>query len=210
MLARVRLGYLHSAGLQCGDLSVTQGLFVSKVLFCILKPPQCPPERAATREMPVTLELSPTSQEAPPRTSPPHPAQMTSMSAPRASPGTEPTRVVNTDRQPELLTGTAPTPGGDTPTVPAWGEELSHPFLPCPVSPSCSLWAHINKRSPSLFSFSTDPFPSSASLREDISGSQRRLERDKQRHHRALTYILLMFVEFFILKQFQTHKKLQI
>ncbi|XP_015988553.2 HERV-H LTR-associating protein 1 [Rousettus aegyptiacus] len=74
----------------------------------------------ATREMPVTSEFSPISQEAPPRTSPLHPAQMTSTSAPRASPGTEPTRVVNTDRQPELLTGTAPTPGGDTPTVPAW------------------------------------------------------------------------------------------
>lgn len=135
---RVRLGCLHSERLLCADLSVVQGLFVSKVPFCILKLPRCPPECAATREMPVTSELSPTSREAPPRTSPPHPAQMTSASAPRGSPGTEPTRVVNTDRRLELLTGTTATPGSDTPTFPAWGEELSHPFPALSLAPAPS------------------------------------------------------------------------
>ncbi|XP_039702143.1 HERV-H LTR-associating protein 1 [Pteropus medius] len=71
----------------------------------------------ATRDMPATSELWPTSQEAPPGTSPPRPAQTTSTSALTASPGTEPARVVNTDRRPELLTGT---PGSDIPTFPAW------------------------------------------------------------------------------------------
>ncbi|XP_023375470.1 HERV-H LTR-associating protein 1 [Pteropus vampyrus] len=74
----------------------------------------------ATRDMPATSELWPTSQEAPPGTSPPRPAQTTSTSAPTASPGTEPAQVVNTDRRPEFLTGTAATPGSDTPTFPAW------------------------------------------------------------------------------------------
>ncbi|XP_023604104.1 HERV-H LTR-associating protein 1 [Myotis lucifugus] len=77
----------------------------------------------------VASKLTPTSQQTPPRTSPPRPARSTSASALRASPWTEVPdplegeQAVNTDRLPELLataTATA-TPGSVSPTLPGSG-----------------------------------------------------------------------------------------
>ncbi|XP_070248205.1 HERV-H LTR-associating protein 1 [Myotis yumanensis] len=100
---------------------------------------------AAARGTAVASKLTPTSQQTPPRTSPPRPARSTGVSALRASPWTEVPdplegeQVVNTDRLPDLLskatataTATA-TPGSVSPTLPgsaAIGKQPgAHPWM---------------------------------------------------------------------------------
>lgn len=119
-------------------------------------------------------KLTPASQETPPRTSPARRAQSTSVSVLRTSPWTEPThpseggqQTVNTDRLPELLAGTTAVPGSAGTTHPALGKKLSHPVLSCPISPSCSLQAHVRKRNPPL-TLLYQCLSSPASLKQEI------------------------------------------
>ena len=165
VLVRVRFESLHSKYLLCDGwafsdatlLYVQSDKYFKAVIDCLL-------ECAATRGTAVASSLTPTSQQTLPQTSPPRLAQRTSRSALRTSPRTETThpsegeQTVNMERLPELLAKATATPGSVSSTLAGLGKKLSHPFLSCPVLPSCSLLAHLNKWNPFFFPLFTNLF----------------------------------------------------
>ncbi|XP_014400475.1 PREDICTED: HERV-H LTR-associating protein 1 [Myotis brandtii] len=132
----------------------------------------------AARGTAVASKLTPTSQQTPPRTSPPRPARSTGVSALGASPWTEVPdplegeQAVNTDRLPELLataTATA-TPGSVSPTLPGsatrraagapWvtdGRQAWASTLPVPRAPTTSKEAPGGPPWEALSSAATSP-----------------------------------------------------